>query len=205
MIFDTLMFRLISPILRRLKSLENLYYYKKLVSQGLVIQSKSNPFEIDVIVRGAAHISLGAWCNIGKGCVIECYSVDKSGNKYNPRLVFGDSCNIGDYSHISCVDSITIGKNLLTGRFVLITDNCHGNSNDIEQRLISPLMRPLTCKSILIGDNVWIGDKATILPGVKIGNGAIIAANAVVTHDVPENSTVAGIPAKIIKVLKPLH
>lgn len=52
---------------------------------------------------------------------------------------------------------------------------------------------------MIIGNNVWIGDKATILPNVSIGNGAIIAANSVVTKDVPEYCIVAGNPAKIIK------
>ena len=51
----------------------------------------------------------------------------------------------------------------------------------------------------MIGDNVWIGDKATVLPGVTIGDGAVIAANAVVTKDVPAFTVVAGNPARIIK------
>ena len=52
---------------------------------------------------------------------------------------------------------------------------------------------------VIIGDNVWIGDKATILGGVTIGESVIIAANSVVTKDVPPYSVVAGIPAKVIK------
>ena len=66
--------------------------------------------------------------------------------------------------------------------------------------LQDPLKRPIVSKGpVRIGDNVWIGDKATILPNVSIGNGAIIAANAVVTKDVPPYSVAAGNPAKIIK------
>ena len=52
---------------------------------------------------------------------------------------------------------------------------------------------------IVIGEKVWIGANATIVPGVTVGNGAIIAAGAVVTKDVPENVIVGGVPAKIIK------
>ena len=52
---------------------------------------------------------------------------------------------------------------------------------------------------ILIEDNVWIGVNSTILPGVTIGSGSIIAAGAVVTKDVPKNTIVGGIPAKIIR------
>ena len=54
---------------------------------------------------------------------------------------------------------------------------------------------------VIIGNNVWIGDKATILPGVKIGDGCIIAANTVVTKDVPPYSVVAGNPGVILKTL----
>lgn len=55
---------------------------------------------------------------------------------------------------------------------------------------------------VIIGNNVWIGDCAKILAGVKIGDGAIIGANAVVTHDVPEHTVVDGVPAKIIRIIK---
>ena len=55
---------------------------------------------------------------------------------------------------------------------------------------------------MVIEDNVWIGEKASIMPGVHIGKGAIIAANSVVTHDVPAYAVVAGIPAKVIKQFK---
>ncbi len=55
---------------------------------------------------------------------------------------------------------------------------------------------------IVIGKNVWIGSNATLLPGVSIGDGAIIAAGAVVTMDVPVNTVVGGVPAKLIKEIE---
>lgn len=57
----------------------------------------------------------------------------------------------------------------------------------------------MSFKPIYIGKNVWIGAHATILPGVKVGDGAIIAAGAVVTKDVTANTIVGGVPAKEIK------
>ena len=54
-------------------------------------------------------------------------------------------------------------------------------------------------KQVIIGNNVWVGANCTILKGVSIGNGAIIAAGAVVTGDVPEYTIVAGVPARVIK------
>ena len=92
-----------------------------------------------------------------------------------------------------------MGNGVLTGRWVTITDNSHGET-DYETLKMQPILRKLYSKgAVKIGDNVWIGDKVTILPNVTIGNGAIIAANAVVTRDIPPYSIVAGNPARIIK------
>ena len=55
---------------------------------------------------------------------------------------------------------------------------------------------------VTLGKNVWVGAHATILPGVKIGDNAVIAAGAVVNRDVPENTVVAGVPARVIRVIK---
>ena len=104
--------------------------------------------------------------------------------------------------YITAINNITIGNNILTGKWVTITDNSHGEVT-LEQMHQDPLKRPVVSKGpVHIGDNVWIGDKATILPHVSIGDGAIIAANAVVTKDVPPYSVAAGNPAKIIKTFK---
>lgn len=68
-------------------------------------------------------------------------------------------------------------------------------------RLDKPLthLRDIGLQKVIIGNDVWIGAKATIMPGVIIGDGAVIGSNAVVTHDVPPYAIVGGVPAKIIK------
>lgn len=124
---------------------------------------------------------------------------------FMPEIHIGKHCIFGDFNHITCINKITIGDNLLTGKWVTITDNSHGNTDFQTLKNIPPNFRDLTSKGpISIGNNVWIGDKATILPGISIGDGAVIAANAVVTTDVPAYSVVGGNPAKILKSNIPL-
>ncbi|WP_434716865.1 acyltransferase [Lacticaseibacillus paracasei] len=92
--------------------------------------------------------------------------------------------------NIACFDSITIGDNVAIAENVTIRDS----DNHVVQREGFKKSQP-----IVIGDHVWIGINATILKGVIIGSGAIVAAGAVVTRDVPANSLVAGVPAKVVK------
>ena len=88
---------------------------------------------------------------------------------------------------------ITIEDNVLIGPKVnLITENHPLDPTD---------RRALICKPIVIKRNAWIGAAATILPGVTIGENAVVAAGAVVSKDVPANTIVGGVPAKIIKTI----
>ena len=122
----------------------------------------------------------------------------------NPYLKIEDNCNFGAYNHITCANKVVIGEYCLTGKWVTITDNSHGET-DYDSLLLPPKQRDITTKGpVVIGKNVWIGDKATILPGVTIGDGAVIAASAVVTKDVPAYSVVGGNPAKIMKCVTDL-
>lgn len=147
------------------------------------------------------NIFIGENSNIRAHCDFGCFD---SYNKrhYDPSIHIGDNCDIGEYNHFSAISGIKIGDGLLTGKFVLINDNNHG-SLSLEEATIPPFFRDLTSKgTIEIGNNVWLGDRVTILGGVKIGDNVIVGANSVVTKSCPPNCVVAGIPAKIIKVLE---
>lgn len=127
----------------------------------------------------------------------------KNGKEYieqfEPLIEIGEKCCFGAFNHITCTNKINIGDRCLTGKWVTITDNSHGRTDYLSLQ-IPPIRRPIYSKGpVIIGNDVWIGDKATILPGVTIGDGAVIAANSVVTKDVPAYSVVAGNPARIIK------
>lgn len=120
---------------------------------------------------------------------------------YKPRVIIGSNCSFGRACHITAINEIIIGDNVLTGQYVIISDNAHGEST-IDQLSIPPVIRKLTSKGpVRIGNNVWIGDRVAILAGVTIGDGAIIGSNAVVTHDVPAGAVVGGVPAKILKII----
>lgn len=149
---------------------------------------------------GSKHIKIGCGTTIQKHCILGCW-INYAGDSFTPSITIGDGCNIGEYTHLTSINKITIGNGLLTGRYVYIGDNSHGMFSS-EEASIPPIRRKLYSKGeIVIGNNVWIGDKATVLAGVTIGNNVVVAANAVVTKDIPSNTMVAGCPAKIVKQL----
>lgn len=151
-------------------------------------------------LKGQQYISIGDDSYMGKGVLLTAWDSLVDG-RFNPEIKIGRNCGIGAYSHITAIRGIYIGDNVLTGLGVLITDNGHGASQR-EMLDISPNLRPLVSKGqVIIEDNVWIGEKASSMPGVRIGKGSIVAANSVVTHDVPPYCIVGGIPAKVIKQL----
>ena len=113
---------------------------------------------------------------------------------------FGMNINLGENVFINSGCSfqdqggIYIGDGTLIGHQVVIATINH--SQDPDDRA------SMTLEPVKIGKNVWIGSHATILPGVTIGDGAIIAAGAVVNRDVPARTVVGGVPAKVIKTVR---
>lgn len=157
---------------------------------------------IHTIYHGVKYISLGNNVIIGDyGSLSAWGAYEHTHQNFSPYIEFGDGCRIGAQSHITAINKIIIGKNVLTGPRVLITDNSHGEFC-FEDLNIAPNNRLLCSKGpVIIEDNVWIGEGAMILSNVRIGKGSIIAANSVVTKDVPPYCIIAGSPAKIIKQL----
>lgn len=166
---------------------------------GLKFGSKEISFSVPVnFLKGCNYFNIGKGSSFGKFVVLTAWEYYE-GDCFSPHINIGQNCNFGDFLHLTCINKIIIGDNCLTGRWVTISDNNHGRTDEIDIRE-APIKRKLASKGpIIIGNNVWIGDKATILGGVTIGDSVVIAANSVVTKDIPSYSVVGGNPAKIIK------
>lgn len=113
------------------------------------------------------------------------------------KIIENAKCSIGDrvfMNHncsITCANEITIGDNCNLANNIVIVDHDHNIG-------ASGITDGLNSKAVHIGNNVWIGANATILKGVSIGDGAIVAAGAVVRQDIPNNEIWGGVPAKKI-------
>lgn len=130
--------------------------------------------------------------SLGKRSVVESFSCI---NNAVGDVVIGDYTRIG--IHNTIIGPVTIGSHVNLAQGITVTALNH-NFENTNERID---LQGVTTKQVVINDDVWIGANAVILPGVTIGRHAVVAAGAVVTTDVPENTVVGGVPAKIIKRL----
>ncbi len=142
--------------------------------------------EGDVEVTAPKNVRLGRYVRLGKDVYLGAWPEGK--------LVVGDNSYIGRWTIILAHQSVIIGNECLIAPGCHITDVNHG---------IAPgeLIRkqPLVSKPVRIGNDVWAGTGCSILPGVTIGDGAVVGARSVVTDDVPSNAIVVGSPAKLLR------
>lgn len=117
-----------------------------------------------------------------------------------PTLQIGDDTVIGHDCSFTVARRITIGRHCLFAPSVWVADS-NGHSTDPAARLAGLPPRPEEVRPVTIGDNVWIGSRAMIFPGVTVGEGSVIAAASVVRRDVEPYTVVAGNPAVKVKDL----
>lgn len=147
-------------------------------------------YDCEVSAWGAGHISIGKYCSVGSGSRIDSRESIKIGN----HVLISWNVIISDFTPHPVepeerAKEVEYSASRLWPRFS-------------QGSFIDNGYRPhFVTKPIVIEDKVWIGAKAIIMKGVKIGYGSIVGAGAVVTHDVPPLSIVAGNPAKIVKAL----
>jgi len=152
-------------------------------------------FPIDV--RGKRFISIKKGFTTGVGCRLEAYPTKK-----DIVLFVGENVQINDYVHITAMQNVSIGNNVLMASKIYISDCTHGSykgdENDSNPKSI-PSERTLFSSPVKIKNNVWLGESVSVLPGVTIGEGTIVGANSVVSKSLPDNVIAVGSPARPIK------
>ncbi len=135
--------------------------------------------------RGAGRMRIGRWVHIGSGNKIRCHE----GN-----LRIGDKCVFGKDNTVNCYLDIEFGEAALAADWVYICDFDH-----VFDDIHVPIKDQGIVKSpVRIGPDVWIGEKASVLRGVTIGQGCVIASHCLVNKDVPPYSIAVGVPVRVV-------
>ncbi len=170
-----------------------------------------------VVIRSSNKLVHGKLLNIGDSVILDCNSIHglTIGERVTIRdfskidcqsvlensslgLTIGNNVGISEYAFIQVRGQVKIGNDVIIGPRVTILSEEHNYADQA-----CPIrLQGVTRKDTTIGNNVWIGASVTILGGVKIGDGAIIAAGAVVRSDVEPFAVYAGVPAKFKKERK---
>jgi len=136
--------------------------------------------------KGYGRLVVGRWVHLGAGNKLRCHE----GN-----LRIGDKCVFGKDNVVNCYLDIEFGESTIVADWVYVCDFDH---------VYADITRPIKDQGIVktpvrIGPDVWMGTKVTVLRGVTIGHGSVLAANSVINRDVPPMSVVGGVPAKVLK------
>lgn len=149
------------------------------------------------IIRAGDHsvLEIGAGSLIGDYTILDLQNDPLLQPPVTSKLIIGRRTGINEFSNIRAANgTIVIGDNCLISQFVSVIAANHSTERGT---LIRDQPADRSSHSVVIGDDVWIGANAVILPGVTIGAGSVVAAGSVVTADVPEYVVVAGVPAQV--------
>lgn len=167
-------------------------------------------------IYNSRNIQFGHSVTIDRHCIIDGFSSDKivlghcarigafstltstsHFSKYGKGLKMGNNSAVGDFTHFGAAGGIEIGNDVIMGSYISFHSENH---NFLDS---SKLIREqgVTSKGIKVGNNVWVGAKATFLDGCIVGDNSVVAAGAVVNGIYPDNSIIGGVPAKVIKTI----
>jgi carbonic anhydrase/acetyltransferase-like protein (isoleucine patch superfamily) len=161
--------------------------YKLFLTKGVIIDKTVKLYFTDENFIISKKVAIGPYNVI--------YAINSSHSKICGKLIVGEGTSIGEFNNIRAAGGeIKIGSDCLISQYVTIVSSNH---NIALNQKINLQGWDEKKTGVTIGNDVWIGANSTILPGVVVGNGCIIAAGTVVTKNIPDNAIVMGIPGKI--------
>jgi galactoside O-acetyltransferase len=141
-----------------------------------------------VVIQGFRNIRMGRGVGLNRCCSL--YAA-------RGKITLGDNVFLGDFSSINANDAeIRIGNNIAVGPMCLI----QGANHAFDRTDLPIAAQGHVPSTVVVEDDVWIGAHAVILPGTRIRSGAVIAAGAVVSRDVPAGAVAGGVPARILRM-----
>lgn len=152
----------------------------------------SSVLQLPVRLKNEHRIAVGSNVFVAAGSWLQV--LDGDGDE--PAIVLGDRSSLAGGCVLSAAASITLGREASMARNVYVADHSHVYDDPDASILEQGVTR---VEPIEIGDGAWIGENAIVLPGVRIGTRAVVSANSVVSHDVPDYSVVAGHPARVVR------
>ncbi len=147
--------------------------------------------EMPTTVTGARRIVIGRDVRVGRGSWL--YTHDEPAS-----LTIGRRTSISRFCVPSAAKSVTIGESVLMARGVYIADHNHGHRQPgvpVRDQALDDIA------AVMIGDGAWLGQNVVILPGSRVGRGAVVGANSIVRGTIPDRGVAVGAPARIVKML----
>jgi acetyltransferase-like isoleucine patch superfamily enzyme len=132
------------------------------------------------------NVGIGAWSRV---------IVSTSLNQIGSYIRIGNNVGIGEFAYLGGAGGLEIGDDCIVGQYF----SCHPENHNYTGADELIRRQGVSRSGISIGANCWIGSKVTILDGVSVGEGCVIAAGAVVTRSFPPNTILGGVPAKALK------
>lgn len=168
----------------------------------------------NTIIHNVSNISFGKNVTIDNNCQIDGFSSEKIQfgdcikigsystlsatshlSKFGKGLKIGNNSAVGQFTQFGAAGGVEIGNDVIMGSYI----SFHSENHNFKDNTKLIREQGVTSKGIKIGNNVWVGAKATFLDGCVVGNNSVVAAGAVVNGIYPDNSIIGGIPAKVIK------
>jgi maltose O-acetyltransferase len=145
---------------------------------------------------GRPRIDNQGYLAIGRGTVLRSVNVPvELATGPRGRLTIGRDVSLNYGVSIGCLGQVDLGDRCRLGPYVMLVDS---DFHDLYDRDVRPAPRP-----VRLAEDVWVGAKACIMPGVTIGRGAVVGTAAVVLRDVAPFTVVAGVPARVVRELRP--